>query len=108
MQPAGSQPGHTPDVHGAQDLLVGDRIHPLTTQHGAELLKGSSSPARARSLQAHSQGIHQMYMEPRFSLSVASLIRRSACPSTESGRLGMLLTPSSVPVRRPAHALSMS
>ena len=43
-----------------------------------------------------------MYMLPKFSLSVASPMRRCTWPSGLSGRQGVLLTPSSVPVRRPA------
>jgi len=45
---------------------------------------------------------HQMYMAPRFSLSVASPMSRCAWPSAFSGSDGMLFTPSSVPVSRPA------
>ena len=43
-----------------------------------------------------------MYMLPRFSLSVASTMSRWAWPSGLKGRQGMLFTPSSVPVKRPA------
>ena len=43
-----------------------------------------------------------MYMLPKFSLSVASTMSRCACPSGLRGRQGMLFTPSSVPVKRPA------
>ena len=42
-----------------------------------------------------------MYMDPRFSLSVASVMSRCAWPSALRGSDGMLLTPSSVPVSRP-------
>ena len=39
---------------------------------------------------------------PSFSWSVASAMRRCACPSVERGREGMDSTPSSVPSSRPA------
>ena len=42
-----------------------------------------------------------MYIMPRFSLLAASMMRRWACPSTDSGRLGADITPTSVPRSRP-------
>lgn len=48
-----------------------------------------------------------MYIDPRFSLSVASSISLCACPSTEGGLSeGLLLTPSKVPASLPAHTLT--
>ena len=47
-----------------------------------------------------------MYMEPRFSLSVASVMRRCAWPSALRGREGMHVTPISVPVSRPASVVT--
>lgn len=46
-------------------------------------------------------GIHQMYMRPRFSWSVASSIRRAAWPSQLRGSEGVDSTPSRVPDKRP-------
>ena len=45
-----------------------------------------------------------MYMDPRFSLSTASSMSRCAWPSTDSGRLGIALTPMLTPFSRPARS----
>ena len=57
-------------------------------------------------MELYNQGIHHIYIWPRLFLSVASSMSLWACPSVDRGREGMELTPSKVPVRRPAnHAL---
>ena len=91
-------PGHPPNVHFAQVVLVGlGRGHRGYRPGGGSCVLAQqvgqappAPPARLRGLPL-----------PRAQLT-ASSISRCACPSTLSGMQGWLLTPSSVPFRRPA------
>jgi hypothetical protein len=87
-----------PDVHamlGQHQTVHGPHTW-LSTKHGSCLWL------------SHIHGIHQMYMRPRFSWSVASSIRRAAWPSQLRGSEGVDSTPSSVPDRRPSMTCSAS
>ena len=93
--------------NGYQDLLD---MHPLSFylfSIGSSLCLSEqewlySCTSKVAKLWYHSQGIHQMYLCPKLCLAAAYSINLWAWPSVDSGSEGIELTPSSVPVSRPA------